>query len=409
MLEDSYTYPNPVNSFSLFISFILMMLGYIYGADILGFSGPALFLYAGIVLFFLSSRSLLRHIAFSFYEIVCDISLLVFIILNWFLQRQFGFVEVFEIDKSYITTITLFLVATLLPKITERIDFSGLTKLYVNIVFINALIVLVEFVLMLFSIPVKVFPWQAFLERPSGIFMEPSYYGQFSILLPFISKDIFSKSRTKIFIIILSLISTFSLFCFLSLFLLVLRITFETTNTRNKLILISVLIVLVSFSLLIFIQDPVGISVNLPGLERVETFIALFSTKNQDLTQDLSTFYRVFSGLYVIRYESLDRLMLGYGPGDNGVIATNYKGRAYRHEITSWHFINGLSASILGFGLPLYIVLSLYLLSKVGLLRFLPLFLVTLVDAKSLAHPFFVFLFFVSVILKEQKFHFLAK
>jgi len=166
---------------------------------------------------------------------------------------------------------------------------------------------------------------------------------------------------------------------------------------------------LVSFSLLIFIQDPVGISVNLPGLERVETFIALFSTKNQDLTQDLSTFYRVFSGLYVIRYESLDRLMLGYGPGDNGVIATNYKGRAYRHEITSWHFINGLSASILGFGLPLYIVLSLYLLSKVGLLRFLPLFLVTLADAKSLAHPFFVFLFFVSVILKEQKFHFLAK
>ena len=408
MSKDSNIYLSSANYFTLSISFILMMFGYIYGADIFGFSGPAVFLYAGILLFFLSSRNFLRHMTFSFYEIVCDIPVIAFIILWWFLQRQFGFVEAFEIDKSYITTIMLFLVAALLPKIAKRMDLSGLVKLYVNIIFINSIIVLAEFVLMLLSIQVRIFPWQGFLGRPSGIFIEPSYYGQFSILLPFVPKDTFSKNSNKMFIIILSLISTFSLFCFLSLFLLGVRIILETTSTRKKILSISFVIVLTIVSFFIFEASPAKISVNFPGLERIETFMALFS-KNQDLTTDASVFYRFFAGLYVMRYENLDRLMLGYGPGDSRVITRNYKGTLYRLEITSWYFINGLSSSVLGFGLPLYIVLSLYLLSKVGLLRFLPLFLVTLVDAKPLAHPYFVFLFFLSVILKEQKFQFLSK
>jgi len=50
-----------------------------------------------------------------------------------------------------------------------------------------------------------------------------------------------------------------------------------------------------------------------------------------------------------------------------------------------------------------YIVLSLYFLSKVGLLGFLTLFLVTLVDAKPLSHPYFIFLFFLSVALRNEK------
>ncbi len=81
-------------------------------------------------------------------------------ILWWFLQRQVGFVEAFEIDKSYITTIMLFLVAILLPKIAKRMDLSGLVELYLNIIFINAIMILVEFVLMLLSVQVNIFPWR---------------------------------------------------------------------------------------------------------------------------------------------------------------------------------------------------------------------------------------------------------
>ncbi len=97
--------------------------------------------------------------------------------------------------------------------------------------------------------------------------MEPSCFGQLSVMLLVVPESTFSKQQKKFWVILILLISTFSTFSFFSALLLIIRILVSTENTKTRLILIVLFVLTCLF--LVAIQMSGQSTIKLPGSERM--------------------------------------------------------------------------------------------------------------------------------------------
>lgn len=366
----------------------------------IGVTIPHLFVMISLVSFAFYIMIHLRKIVFNMRLSLLLFFVMILLVLFALFHHSLGFIDGAEILKGYLTTMAILMLLYFLSAVSRVLPSEMVVNFYADIIFANSVIILSQTVLWLFGIRFRLFPWQA-TDRPAGIFMEPSYFGLYSVLLFMLPKNYIAKHKTRLVFSLIGLISTFSLVCFFSAGMFVVKVLSGSSKYNRIIKYLLLLLSLFLFFALFLITNESDSYWN-EGIYRPLRFFT--AIKTGDFYYDQSFFYRVVSGLLVVKEASWTRKLLGYGIGDAVPIVRDYKGQLFYLEITRWPFVSGFCSEILGYGLILFLIIYTFWFNILGYYS-IPLIAITIIDAKPIYHPYFftlVFFCYAFVLVNTQ-------
>lgn len=284
-----------------------------------------------------------------------------------------------ELLKSAILMITNFALILILYE-RACLPASYYLRLHTTILTISSLLVIIQLCGSFGGLNL-VLPWQTanlqssdiWRARPPGIFGEPAHMGEYAFFCLLYPRGFFYKIRNRLYLLILSLLMTFSIFCYIAALLIFLRLVMLTIINYNKTNILRLIFVLLMSLVILF-----GVS-NVFQFERIA---------HVGGAQDQSTSERIYFGYLVFKNANFGDKLFGLGPGDIPQITQHLYNDAYQYQlIISRGFQSGLFIEMLSYGLIFFITYKLITLHFFGLKGFILLNLIQIGSGITINNP----------------------